>query len=476
MKKINFYILIAFIILVAGVTLFTPDVASAQQGTIGGDPGLSCSLFGGWTVDECVALIGYYAFYVPTAWILIIAGGIFDTMLALSLSTKTINQPFVLEAWGIVRDVANLFFIFILLYIAIGTILQTGGDTLKRALVNVIIVAFVINFSFFFTRVVIDASNIFALEFYSKIGSVTESPHIGSLSDIQERSITAGFVSAFNPQRIIASETFKTWQGDGYSKSLLFVMFFVGAIINLVASYVFFLAGFLFVARVVAFMFLIIASPLAFMAYIVPNKSSYANSWWTQLVNQALVAPVFLFFIYVITKMIVGTGGGDQFMKNAFSGVTTITDLLINMVLQGTVIVVALLMGLRAAQKLSGEAGTVISEHLSNPAMKKIQKYGGKGLRGAGGTAYRRTGGALASWAVNRLQKGKPELDENGKQKLDEQGNPVLAPNYMSTNPLKGKMAMSVLNKLGAKSYKENRDKNIKRQGKASGERCRAYF
>ena len=66
------------------------------------------------------------------------------------------------KGWGAVRDVANIFFILMLLYVAIKTVLSLNVTDNKRLVGVIIIVALLINFSLFTTKVVIDASNIFS--------------------------------------------------------------------------------------------------------------------------------------------------------------------------------------------------------------------------------------------------------------------------------------------------------------------------
>jgi len=170
-KTLIFFVLFFF---VAGAA-FGPigidgsvNIAEAQEEQRAPE-GLDC--FDGFDIqiDHCAALVGFYVFFVPSTWLLYTAGTIFDTMLIFSLSNKMINQPFVTEAWEAVRDVANMAFIFVLLYIAIATILNLGDY--KKLLVNLVIVALVINFSAFFTKIIIDASNIVALGFYNAISA-----------------------------------------------------------------------------------------------------------------------------------------------------------------------------------------------------------------------------------------------------------------------------------------------------------------
>jgi len=319
--------------------------------------GLECFKWNeGLRIGDCTALLGYYAFFVPASWILYAGGTIFDTMVALSLSN--IDQPFVNDAWKIVRDFANMAFIFVLLYIAIATILNLGNY--KKLLVNLVIVALVINFSAFFTKIVIDASNIVALEIHQRIAApipeITESRLLSSI--VPEKSISAIFMNGFSLQSITGSKAYSDWRDKGESAGSLFFVFLAAGIVSIVAAFTFFAAGFLFLGRMVAFWFLIIASPLAFIAFILPGARSFFSQWWSTLINQALVAPVFLFFMYVIASMV-----SSNFMSSVFrSGGTDLADITMNIIVSFLVLLITLTMALNVTKKLSGQAGSMATK------------------------------------------------------------------------------------------------------------------
>ena len=66
-------------------------------------------------------------------------------------------------------DLANICFIFLLVYAGIRLILGVGKFNAKSMIVNVILMAVLINFSLFFTKIIIDAGNITARIFYNAI-------------------------------------------------------------------------------------------------------------------------------------------------------------------------------------------------------------------------------------------------------------------------------------------------------------------
>src|SRR3989338_4329537 len=112
-------------------------------------------------VGACLVNISYYLFYTLPAMLLTLAARLFDAILALTLSSQ-LYGPFISSAWVVVRDLANIFFKLILLYIAIKVILGMAGHGVKQMIVQVVIAALLINFSMFFTKIVIDSSNILA--------------------------------------------------------------------------------------------------------------------------------------------------------------------------------------------------------------------------------------------------------------------------------------------------------------------------
>ncbi len=358
-KIILFFVLFTF---VTSITIGPFGVKITQAGTQIVAPsttpntppnvGLDCGFL---HLDECAAEMGEYMFYEPANMLLVVAGSIFDSMLSFSLSNSVINQPFVMDTWRTVRDIANISFIFVLLYIAIATILNLGDY--KKLLTNLIIIALIINFSAFFTKIVIDASNIIALQFYNAISVGVPSGTDVNLS-VPEKRISNIFVKGFDPQRMMRSDAVQNWKKSGNSLASLFFVFLAAGVVTFVASFVLFMAGFLMLGRVVAFWFLIMASPIAFVAIIIPGARGLFSKWSGHLINQALVAPVFLFFMYVIAQIV-----GSNFLKNIFNNsATDILSIITNIVLVFSALLMTLLMALDVTKKLSGTAGAMATK------------------------------------------------------------------------------------------------------------------
>ena len=80
----------------------------------------------------CIQKVFYWLFHDIPAFLLYVSAYFFNVLLSVSLSTDLFRSPFVVQAWGIVRDLSNIFFILILLYIAIKIILGLGGSDVKK--------------------------------------------------------------------------------------------------------------------------------------------------------------------------------------------------------------------------------------------------------------------------------------------------------------------------------------------------------
>jgi len=197
---------------------------------------------------------------------------------------------FINIAWTFFRDIANILFIFLILVVAIKTIIGGSLTGQKKALSRIIIIALLINFSLFFTKLVIDVSNIATVGIYNSF--VTDS--LGG-TDKGIANAAAGFLgvqtfyTAKGAQSIIAEKS-------GMNK---IIVAFFALIIMLVTASVFLAATFLFITRFFVFILAMIFSPIALVSTIIPTGDSFFKKWQKALLSNALFAPVFFLLIYI---------------------------------------------------------------------------------------------------------------------------------------------------------------------------------
>jgi len=185
--------------------------------------------------------------------------------------------------WTTVRDMCNTFYVFFLLIIAFGTILRSSTFNAKNLLPKLVISLFLINFSAEITKLVIDFGQVFMYGIMSWMGTFQEGG--GTLTSIVDQ-----FKNEINGAG---------WQAN--FDQVVRVAFALAYSVVLGLTYVM-LALFLLV-RLVAFVILIILSPIAFLSIVMPSMGKYTSEWWGELVKYSIFGPIFMFFVYLSATM-----------------------------------------------------------------------------------------------------------------------------------------------------------------------------
>ncbi len=226
----------------------------------------------------------------------------------------------IISLWKVLRDIINIFFIFGLIYIGIQTILDSHKSETRRTLSMLIVAAFIINFSLYITEVVIDFSNILAIQIYNQITNI-HSP-VFSTNSIQfgTQSIAGAFLNVASVGSLFNGGAASTHL-DFFSS--IFYAFFM-MIFLIICGAVFFMGALLLIKRFIALILYLIFSPAMFIGWVLPAFGSRQEQWRTGFVQQAFVAPVFLFMIYL--SLVVLTKLQEGFFKPTGAGFGGITQ------------------------------------------------------------------------------------------------------------------------------------------------------
>lgn len=338
-----------------------------------------CSILEGNTWPGCIGIGLYHLIFRPSSYLFAKTGQLMDLTIGYSVRDESYRSSFVVEGWGVIRDFCNMFFIFILLYIAIGTILNLHSVKPKEMIINVVIIGLLINFSLFATQVIIDASNILTRVFYNyetiqvgpKINGVVQN-ETGKSGEIK---LSEALVSKVNPQSLImnASELEKLpIKGDmgegeendsGISAGLFILVVILASAINIVGLVVFLTCSLLFITRVIGLWFAMIFAPLAFFSYAAPKMDDIEmigwKKWWPETIKLSFMAPIFVFFLYLIIKFL-ETGLGLNDADSSWS--INKMDFLLKTFLPFIFIMVLLLKAKSIAVQLSGKMGESVSK------------------------------------------------------------------------------------------------------------------
>ncbi len=385
--------------------LTTEEIANAS----GGGYLPSCFWAIGLSVSGCIAQLLYKGLFQPTSYLFGLAGQFFDFGFFYSVSDGNYRSSFVVEGWGLVRDFVNVFFIFVLLYIAFATILSLHGFKTKEMIINVVIIGLLINFSLFATQVIIDTSNILARVFYSSIATSEKNQSTGAIENKlganNEVQLSAKIVQIVNPQKLIikAADVGSTRKkGDaasvetnsnGISNGTFILVTILAIAVNIVGLFVFLTVGLLFIARTLGLWLAMILVPLAFFSYTVPAMQTIDmigwKKWWPETLKLAFLAPIFLFFMYLSIKFFCLK---DFFDSKGDSG----PEFVIAIIFPFAFIMVLMLKAKGIAAKFAGDIGSAVT--------KAGMAIGGVALGGAALTAAfagRQTLGAVSKYVQN---------------------------------------------------------------------------
>ncbi|MBI2639701.1 MAG: hypothetical protein HYW90_02295 [Candidatus Sungbacteria bacterium] len=304
-----------------------------------------------WINLDCIILNVIWAVdNFLLGWLLDLASELFNWSVEKNLTDITDNA-FVTTGWGIVRDITNLFFIFILLWIALATIFNIPRYGAKDLLATLIISALLINFSLAIGGFFIKFSNALALTFHDAIrarGSVTL--QLLDFTNIQKFTLgtppaPAGTPSAQQtpttpptPQRkdarckqfaeaIMAAikrtdqnaatwdtrynEAYKTCANDPTTDKILeneVIDLKVKEAINIalwliilipILIFVFLAGAVFFLIRYLQLAILLVFSPIVFLFWILPDTKHIWSDWWNRLIKQSFFAPAYLFLLFL---------------------------------------------------------------------------------------------------------------------------------------------------------------------------------
>ncbi len=415
-------------------------LSGSQENLRAPDDVFDCSIN---NLRGCIAEGFYLILFKPTAFIFGLTGKALDFTLMYSLDDDSYRSVFVVEGWGIVRDICNIFFIFILLYIAFKVILGIGGKgDPKKLIINVVIVGLLINFSLFATRIIIDASNILSRVFYNSevINLGDKNSTTGSLGEIRlsealvnkvnpvellshpekvEQAETVGSGSAYdtNPdaedQGHKADDDNKNISDDlNISLSGFILVCILSAAICIAGTVVFFNLALVFIARVVMLWIAMILSPIAFFTNAVPELSQKPKigfkNWLNETSSMAFVAPVFCFFMYIIISFLdSGLGLISAATKTNSSAIASGFDFVIGIAVPFAFLIALLMQTKKIAVSMSGDIGKSFAEAGGKIAGKTL------GLAAGGASmAMRGTFGAIGTKIAG--SKGLANLEENG--------------------------------------------------------------
>jgi len=284
------------------------------------------------------------------------------------------NSPVVALGWSITRDLANMFFILILLIIAFATVLKIQSYAIKQLWWKVLVAALLINFSLVIAGFVIDFTQVLTAFFLNQITGG------GSFGTVTTR-LASGMqiLNFYNPARstgIIGG--IMQFGGSAIASVIGIILTLVGLVITV---FVFGALVVFLIVRILYIWFLLIIAPIVWMLWILPVTRSYFSRWWDKFIQWAFFAPIYVFFIYLSLSIFDANGkfntgvfptGNADWMK-ATPGLTTVG--MPQAIFQWILVIATMFYSLIVAQKF-GVAGAKAIRGATKGAAKSTALWG----------------------------------------------------------------------------------------------------
>ncbi|RJQ30118.1 hypothetical protein C4565_00935 [Candidatus Parcubacteria bacterium] len=395
-------------------------------------PNVSHALFGislSGVVTGVFKLIAYIFNFIAGIFFAIGAWLVKFTLVDLNMYVADpAANPIADIGWRVSRDIANLGFVLLTVIMAFMTIIRVQSYGAKKLLLNLIIAAVVVNFSFVIAGTLIDFSNTLTWFFVGRID-----PSGGS-SLVPGSGLTEVLANAFGPQKFLLEESDDplppdpAQEGGGFFTfgvqvlssiaGLFFIVFF-----TLLATIVLLMLAGMFLVRYVALTFLLVLAPLAWLFWVFPGLKSYNAQWWSNFWKYTFFAPAASFFVYL--SLVAAENLADPSNRGKLAGIAeTLPGPLAQIVQNGTqmIVVAGLMIGaITVAQKM-GIEGASLANKAKDGLMKGAKTYG-KNKAANIGTRLSRSewGGKFATkmGLMGKNLKGTGEDMEQKRKKFD---------------------------------------------------------
>jgi len=379
------------------------------------------SLFGFNMTDFVWGMASQVSYVLLTlaSFFLTATGVLLNVSLVLTLNIKDFvtNITGVYEIWLAIRDLSGTLIIFLVLWAAFQIILGIETQSIGKLLKNIIVAGVLINFSFFLTGLLIDASNLVSSQIYRqmipeivvnnvKVGGMASLPDGQKMSGqalvksvvtqtYERGGITDIFMSAFNLTQIYSNNgQFKEGSQQSELAIRMFTVQMTGAIAMFIAGFSFIFASLAFLYRLAILIFILAFSPVFFAAAIIPNLDTHAKRGWSLFKGQLIFMPVYLLLMYMALK-IVATGNFTGSSLGLITNTGTDNDFwlgIIGLIANFVFVIILLLIPLWGALSIGGPATS-----FANNWTNTMRKWSVNKLKAGGIGAWRGTGGRLAS-------------------------------------------------------------------------------
>ena len=315
-KALTTIFLIVMILTVAGVALVPNE---AEAGCLPFNP-MGC-------VTLLVTYVGNTVLML-TAQFLFVMGVVLNMAMILTLNIKAVYEatPAIESMWVVIRNISSIFIIFGLLYTSVATILDASKTSVKKMVGSIIMAGLLINFSLFFTKILIDTSNIVSMQFYRAIAPDFKNADLtkDGIGKLLSSAYKDGGISNIFQQSLKIPKLYTAGKDGGFLKGInvlgnIQFATYGGAILMIIAGLSFFAAALAFIVRLIMLLLAMAFSPLFFVGMIFPKIQAEAKTYVDKFIGQLTFMPIYLLLMYVALRFI-SDGDGKGFFASLNTG------------------------------------------------------------------------------------------------------------------------------------------------------------
>ncbi len=192
-----------------------------------------------------------------------------------ALSTEP-GKDSLYTTWKVFRDVANIAFIIALMIVIFSQATSVGLSSygIKKMLPKIIVSIILVNLSFFICKFAVDISNIIGGSiggfFDAGIKAISSGRNFGNLNAISWDGLVTALITGGAATGVIFAAISA---GGGWAALAMLLPFVVTALFAVVTTFL------VVMVRQAVLILLVVLSPLAFVAYILPNTEKWFDKW-----------------------------------------------------------------------------------------------------------------------------------------------------------------------------------------------------
>lgn len=284
--------------------------------------------------------------------------------------------------WGIVRNIANISFVIVFLFVIYSQVTSVGISNygIKKIMPRLIIAAILVNISFWVCALAIDITNTLGYSIHSLFMGVFDSLNSAdAYQNLTWSNIATTLLSGTAVSALAVYGIYSVASAGVVGSLIMFIPTLVGVLLSILVALL------VISVRQALITCLVIISPLAFVAFLLPNTEKYFTKWRELFVTLLLVYPIFAVVF-----------GGAQ-----LAGLAIIQNAggSLNLIILGMAVQIAPIVVTPLLIKVSGSLVGKIAALANNPRQNIMKKTSGW----AEGRAAEAKARALASGRANRL-------------------------------------------------------------------------